>query len=125
MYRSGVCERRGSGVDRALLAVEQEALPPPFFQDVEGSTVVTVYGQRKYPDMTKEERIRACYQHACRLHEQNEYMTNSSLRARLGLSSRQISQVSVLIREAVDAGRIRLLDEEQAFKHARYVPFYA
>lgn len=123
MYRAGLCEKRGSGIDRALKEIESLALPPPLFEAAENTTIVTLYGERSFADMTKEERIRACYQHACRLGEANQTLSNSSLRGRLGLSDRQASQVSIVIREAIDAKKIRPVDEGQANRNARYVPY--
>lgn len=125
MRRLGICEQRGSGVDRAVKAIEAAMLPPPLFQVVENSTAVTIFAPRPFATLTREDRIRACYQHACVQQEANEPMSNSSLRARFGLSERQYSQVSIVIRDAIEAGRIRPLDEDQANRNARYVPFWA
>ena len=125
MRRAGLCESRGSGVDRALDAIEAEALPPPFIQVVEGHTVVTIYAQRSFAAMTRDERLRACYQHASLRAEAGETMSNQSLRARFGLTDRQYPQVSVVIREALDAELICPLDEDQGNRNARYVPWWA
>lgn len=124
MRRMGICEERGSGVDRALTSIERAILPPPLFQQVEDATVVTLYGPKTFADMTKEERIRACYQHACLCAEKNEHMSNASFRIRLGLQEKQYPQVSLVIAEARDANLIRALDEDQAKRNARYVPYW-
>lgn len=124
MRRMGLCEQRGSGVDRALVAIEQASLPPPLFQVIEESTVVTIYGKRRFADMSKEERVRACYQHACLRFEASDYMSNASLRVRLGLTDKQYPQVSIVIADAKEAGMIRPLDEDQANRKARYVPYW-
>jgi predicted HTH transcriptional regulator len=63
--RLGYCEERGSGIDRAIEEIEKQTLRAPLFQEVELSTVVTVYQDSEFKDMSKEERIRACYQHSC------------------------------------------------------------
>jgi ATP-dependent DNA helicase RecG len=42
MRQLRICEERGSGVDRALVSIEREILPPPLFQSVENTTVVTL-----------------------------------------------------------------------------------
>lgn len=124
MRRLGICEERGSGVDRALTAIERAILPPPLFQEIENSTVVTLYGPKTFPDMTKEERIRACYQHACLCTEKNEHMSNATLRSRLGLTEKQYPQASLVIADAREANLIRALDEDQAKRNARYVPYW-
>lgn len=125
MRHAGLCEQRGSGVDRALREIERASLPPPLIQTVEGSTVVTVFMKKPFAQLTTEERVRACYQHACLKYEQNDYMSNGSLRLRFGLSDKQYPQVSNVIRDAIDAGRIRPLNDGQANKLARYVPYWA
>jgi ATP-dependent DNA helicase RecG len=113
MRRLGICEERGSGVDRALTSIERAFLPPPLFQQVENTTIVTLYGPKTFADMTREERIRACYQHACLCAEKNEHMSNGSFRTRLGLPEKQYPQVSLVIADARDSNLIRALDEDQ------------
>lgn len=125
MRRLGLCEERGSGVDRALTEIERNVLPPPLFQQVEDATVVTLYGPVDFADMSRSDRIRACYQHACLGFEKNDYMSNGSLRKRFGLSDKQYPQVSLVIGEAREEGVIRPLDEDQGNRNARYVPYWA
>jgi ATP-dependent DNA helicase RecG len=124
MRLAGLCEQRGSGVDRAVRAIELAALPPPLFAAIEGSTTVTAYMPRRFAEMTSDERIRACFQHAQVCHERNQPMSNGTLRQRFGLADKQISQVSIVIREAISAGKIKPLNEDQANRNARYVPAY-
>ncbi|MDI3560149.1 ATP-binding protein [Bradyrhizobium sp. Arg816] len=125
MRRIGLCEQRGSGIDRALEAIEREALPAPLFREVEGSTVVAVFRPGSFAEMDQEARIRACYQHACLRYESNDYMTNASFRLRLGLRDKQYPQASIVIRDTIDQGLIRPLTEDQANRNAKYVPWYA
>lgn len=125
MRDAGFCEQRGSGIDRAIREIEKEALPPPLIEAIEGSTVVTAFMPRKFADMTPEERVRACFQHACLRYEHGDPMSNGSLRDRFGLSAKQYPQVSLVIKEAIEAGRIRPLAEDQGNRNAKYVPFYA
>jgi predicted HTH transcriptional regulator len=112
-------------VDRAVREIERAALPPPLFAQVEGSTSVTAFMPKDFAVMTPEDRMRACFQHAQLLHEQNQAMSNGSLRARFGLKDSQISQVSNVIRDAIEAGKIKPQTENQAPKFARYIPAYA
>lgn len=125
MRHAGYCEDRGSGVDRAIREIERSALPPPLFSAVEGFTSVTAYLPKHFADMTPDERVRACFQHAQLLHERNEAMSNGSLRARFALKDTQMSQVSNVIRDAIDAGKVKPLNEGQAPRMARYIPAYA
>lgn len=125
MRKAGLCELRGSGVDRALRAIEQLALPPPLIQSVEGSTMVTLFREKPFAKLTPEERVRACYQHACVSYEAGEAMGNGSLRERFGLSRKQYPQISNVIRDAVAAGRIVPQSEDQGKRYAKYVPYWA
>lgn len=65
MRRMNMCEERGSGIDKVVFEVELHQLPAPSFVLKEQSMVVTLYSHRELKDMSKDERIRACYQHAC------------------------------------------------------------
>ncbi len=125
MHDAGYCEQRGSGVDRAIQAIEKASLPPPLIESIEGSVVVTLYMKRKFAKMTPEERVRACFQHACLMYENNDPMSNASLRKRLGLGEKQHPQVSGVIKDAITAGRIKPLSEDQGNRNARYIPYYA
>jgi len=120
-----ICEDRGSGVDRALDAIESESLPPPLFQVVEEATKVTIFNTQPFANMSKEDRLRAAYQHACLKYESHQEMTNSSLRTRFGLPQRQYPQVSNVIRDAIEAGLIKPYDVDQANRNAKYVPHWA
>lgn len=124
MRQIGLCEKRGSGIDRALDAIEAEALPPPLIQVVEQNTVVTMFRERAFADMTREERIRACYQHTCLKFEFGDQMSNGSLRLRFGLKQTQYPQVSNVINDTINAGLIKPMNADQANRHARYVPHY-
>ena len=125
MRSAGLCEELGSGVDRALREIEKASLPPPLIQAVEGSTMITIFLNKPFAEQTAEDRIRACYQHACLRYEQGDYMSNASLRIRFGLAERQYPQVSRVIQDAIEAGRIRPLNDDQANRNARYVPYWA
>jgi len=125
MRRLGFCEERGSGVDRAIKAIEDKGIPAPLFRTVSDSTVVTIFGPKPFRDMTKEDRIRACYQHASLKFEMNERMSNSSLRERFKLNDKQYPQVSRVIADTLEAKLIKPLSETQGKKNAKYIPIWA
>ena len=125
MRQAGLCEARGSGVDRALQAIEDDALPPPTFRVSENSLVVTLYKEKEFRSLSKDDRIRGCYQHACLRCEAGEAMSNGSLRIRFGLSTRQYPQISEVIADTIQAGLIRPLHEDQGNRTARYLPYWA
>jgi predicted HTH transcriptional regulator len=125
MRQLGFCEERGSGIDRAVTAIETQTLPPPSFAVVENTTVVALFRQKDFAAMSKEQRRQACYLHACLKFVAGDRMGNASLRSRFGLSARRYPQISIVISDAIDAGLIKPSDEEQGNRNARYVPFWA
>lgn len=126
MLLLNLCERRGSGVDRAIEAIEKMYLPPVKFQTLEDYTRVTLFPQKSLADMTKHEKIMACYQHACLMWEDNESVSNQSIRDRFKLNKNQAPTASRILADTVEAGFIKSSDDEfQSRKYSSYVPFYA
>ena len=125
MRRLRICEERGSGVDKIVASIEHRALPAPTFRAAEGMTVVTLFAERPFARMSAEDRVRACYQHACLKFAAADPMSNASLRQRLGLRDDQYPQASLVIRAALDANRIKPADADQGRRNARYLPFWA
>src|SRR5262249_6889072 len=126
MRRVGICEERGSGIDKVIFHVEVYQLPPPDFEVTDRHTRATIFAPRKLAQMTKTERIRACYQHACLLHVSNKVMTNTTLRKRLGISNNNYPMASQIIAETQKAGLIRRpAGDTKSRRHARYVPYWA
>ncbi len=125
MRRLNICEERGSGIDKVIFNVELFQLPPPNFSVHSSHTKAILYAPRSFSEMTKVERIRACYQHACLCYVSNKQMTNTSLRERFGIASENYSMISRVISDAVDAGAIKPHDpDNKSKKHAKYVPFW-
>lgn len=75
--------------------------------------------------MSKEDKIRACYMHACLKYVTRDYLTNSSLRNRFGLKDKEISIVSRIIKDAIDANMIKAVDPNTAPRYLKYVQFWA
>ena len=73
--------------------------------------------------MSREDRIRACYQRACLWYVSGRSMTNTSLRERLRIAKRNYSVASRIIRDTIDAQLIRQAGGSR--KDASYVPFWA
>lgn len=125
MLLLNLCERRGSGIDRAIEAVESMFLPPVKFQKLDDYMRVTLFPQKSFAEMSKQEKIMACYQHACLMFEDNVAINNQSVRDRFGLNKNQSSVASRIIADAIDEKLIKPSDEESASKKfATYVPFY-
>lgn len=126
MRRFGICEERGSGIDKVVTQVELFQLPAPLFEVPEGFTRAVLFAHKNFSDMDKEERIRACYLHACLQYVQREQMTNASLRKRFGVDKKNSAQISRVIGDTIDAGLVRRHDpESDSRRYAKYVPFWA
>lgn len=125
MRRMRICEERGSGIDKVVHKIEFYQLPAPIFEVPEDNTRAILLAPRTLSEMDKDDRVRACYLHACLKHVQRDYLTNSSLRKRFGIKKRNSAKASRLIREAVDDGAIRPHDPDAAPKYMKYVPFWA
>lgn len=125
MRRIGICEERGSGWDQIVLETERFQLPPPLAEVVEGQTRVVLFGPRPLKRMERSERVRATYLHACVLHVQRDYLTNTSMRRRFGIDKRNSAHASRLIAEAIREGVIVPDDPNAGPRSKRYVPFWA
>lgn len=125
MRRMGVCEERGSGVDKVVFQTELYQLPAPLFEAPGGATKVTLFAHKALTDMTRDDRVRACYLHACLRYVQRQEMTNASVRERFGIDKRNAATASRYIREAVTAGMIGSEDPAASKKQMKYVPFWA
>ena len=126
MRRIGVCEERGSGIDKVVFETEFNQLPAPLFEIVEDQTRAVLFGPRSYAEMYQTDRIRACYLHACLKCVNRSYLTNTSLRKRFGIEEKNRSMVSRIIHDTMDAGLIKPADPESASRRlARYLPYWA
>ena len=126
MLQLGLCERRGSGVDRAVEAMEKMLLPAYKAENGSDFTRVTLYPKKSVSDLTKEERIEACYQHCCLAYADNETMNNQSVRERFGLNKNQGTIASHIIADTVAKGLIKSSNpDSDSRKFVSYVPFYA
>jgi ATP-dependent DNA helicase RecG len=121
----GICEERGSGVDKVVSQTELYQLPAPAFEIVGDSTRSTLFAPRPLTKMDKEDRVRAVYLHASLRYVQREFMTNSSLRERFGIDPKNSATASRLLKEALAAKEIRLQDVLAAPKARRYIPKWA
>ncbi len=76
MRRIGVCEERGSGIDKVISEIEVYQLPAPIFEQTERHTRVVLFAHKDHRDMDIEDRVRACYQHCCLKYVNREPMNN-------------------------------------------------
>ena len=126
MRRLGVCEEKGSGIDKVIQAVEDYQLPGPDFRVGVRRTTAVLFAHLDIDDMDRNDRIRACYQHCCLRYVMNQQMTNQSLRERFKLPVNKAATVSQIIAATVDAAKIKLADTTQkSTRYWKYVPFWA
>lgn len=123
MRRMRLCEEQGTGIDKVLASAELHQLPPPDFRVEADAVRASLFAPRRFADMTPEERVRACYQHAALKFVSIDRMTNASLRQRFGIAERNASQASAVIKLTLDANLIRAADPEHP--RAGYVPYWA
>ena len=125
MLQVDLCERRGSGFDRAVAGIEEMCLPPYKVENGSNFTRVTMFPKKAFKDMTPQEKVQACYQHACLLFENGEELNNQSLRERFDLDKNKSSVASRIIAEAITEGLLKQADEEnEAKKFSTYIPYY-
>ena len=126
MRRLGICEEKGSGVDKVIQAAEAYQLPAPDFRVGETRTSVVLFAHKDFEDMDRNDRVRATYQHCCLRYVMNEKMSNQSLRERFKLSEKKTESVSRAIRDTIEAGKIKPADPEQSsLRYRSYLPFWA
>lgn len=125
MFLFNLCEKRGSGIDRAVAGVEAMRLPAITIEKGEDFTRARLFPLKKYTEMSKAEKIMACYQHACLLYENGESLTNQSLRNRLSIGKNNAAVASRIISDTIAAGLIKAQEGQSAStKFWRYVPYY-
>jgi predicted HTH transcriptional regulator len=124
MRRIGICEERGSGIDKVVHETEVFQLPAPRFETTPLHTRAVLFAHKDFEAMTTPERVQACYLHACLRYLLRDYMTNESLRQRFGVSKEKIATISRIIAAAKKAGFIVPADEAQGNKYARYIPHW-
>jgi ATP-dependent DNA helicase RecG len=125
MRRVGVCEERGSGVDKVVFQTEFYQLPPPRWERQDGAFRVVLFAHKELRAMDRSDRVHACYLHACLRHVMRDPMTNTTLRERFGIEPQNSATASRIIRDALDDGLIKPYEEGQSKKTSRYLPFWA
>ena len=125
MFLFNLCEKRGSGMDRAVEGIEAMRLPAITVEKGEDFTRVRLFPLKKYTELSKNEKILACYQHACLLYEEGKALTNQSLRDRLSIGKNNAAVASRIISDTIAAGLIKAQEGQSAStKFWGYVPYY-
>lgn len=125
MRRVGVCEERGSGYDKVVAQTERFQLPAPDIEIYNNHTKVVLYAHQPYAKMSKSDRQRACYLHACLKRVNREPMTNATLRERFAIPAKNSSMISRLLGETCETGLIKISEESTSDKNRSYLPYWA
>ena len=126
MRRLGICEEKGSGIDKVVSASEFFQLPAPDFRVGELRTTAVLFAHQELEQMDRNDRIRACYQHCCLKYVMNEQMNNQSLRERFQLSEKKVATVTSIITATLESEKIKVADPNQtSTRYRNYLPFWA
>jgi len=124
LRRIGICEERGSGIDKVVFQTEFFQLPAPVFEVTPEHTRVILFAHKPFSKMVKKERVQACYLHACLRYVNRDFMTNSSIRERFGIEPHNIAMASRIIRDTIEAGLIHTSDPDISKKYSKYTPYW-
>lgn len=124
MRRMGICEERGSGIDKVLDRVEFYQLPAPLFERPPGFTRVVLFAHKAFNEMDRTERVRACYLHACLCWVTQRKMTNATLRERFGIAPQNAAIASRVLKESLEAGAVHLQDHFAGTRTRSYIPWW-
>ena len=125
MRRFGICEERGSGIDKVVSQTELYQLPAPKFEAIEDNMCSVLFSHRPLTKMDKSDRNRTCYLHACLKYATRESMTNATIRQRFGIEFGNSSIASRLIKDAIDTKLIKPYDENAGKRFMKYIPYWA
>lgn len=126
LRRMGICEEKGSGIDKVIASTEAFQLPATDFIIQQRHTKAILYAYQQLNDMSKKDKIRATYQHCCLRYVTNEKMTNQSLRSRFSIEEHNAATASRIIRDTLASGLIKDDDPTtKSRKYAKYIPFWA
>jgi predicted HTH transcriptional regulator len=125
MRRIGICEERGSGYDKVVSSTELYQLPAPEIEIYNDHTKVILYAHKDFSKMSKDDRYRACYLHACLKRVNRDVMTNASLRERFKIEAKNSSMISRLLNETCTMGLIKISPDSTSDKNRKYLPYWA
>lgn len=125
LRRMGICEERGTGIDKVISETEKRQLPAPLITLYDEFIKVTLNSYKSINEMSKDEKILATYMHACLKYVESKSITNQSLRERFGLEDSKISVVSRIIKDTIEEGYIKAKDPNTSPRHMKYIPYWA
>lgn len=120
-----ICEERGSGFDRMEEGMRDLTIPAPKVETGDDFTRTKLYWYSNLNEWKKEDKIRTCYLYTCYCYVNEIEVANAVLRERFGVEEKNKAIVSRIIKDVIDAGLIKLSDENAAPKMRRYIPYWA
>ncbi|MCF8362561.1 MAG: putative DNA binding domain-containing protein [Prolixibacteraceae bacterium] len=123
MRRMKFCEEQGTGLDKVIISVELHQLPPPKFLELNDAMRVVLFAPRSFADMSVNERVRACYQHAIIKYIEGNKMKNNTLCERFGIEKKNAAQASLVIKKALEMKVIKVADPD--YPRGGYEPIWA
>lgn len=126
MRRANHCEKRWSGIDRAMDALRSNKLPSPKIEKSEDFTRVVIFRVRPISKLTNKEKAESIYWHCVLVYIlENEAMTNESVCERFWIEKQNSATASRLIKLAVEEEKIKPFDpKSKTRKHAKYIPVW-
>ena len=125
MHKCGICEERGSGFDKIVLATGQQCMLSPRIEIQDNQfTKVVLFAKMPFDIIPKEEKIRTCYMQACLAYINYSAISNSDVRLLFGLEANEKFKISRIIKETVNASLIKPVDKEQAPRYMKYIPIW-
>lgn len=126
MHKCGICEERGSGYDKIVDATGRNAMLAPRIENQNNQfTKVVLFAKVPFEVTSKEDRIRTCYMQACLDYVKFSAMTNADVRQVFGLDDKENYKASRIIKDTLEAGLIKAVDETTAPRHMKYIPSWA
>lgn len=102
-----------------------EMLAPRIENQNNQFTKVVLFAKVPFDITTKEDRIRTCYMQECLAYFNFGAIGNSDIREVFGLTDKESYKSSRVIKDTLDAGLIKPLDENTAPRYMKYIPHWA
>ena len=124
-YLTGLVQAQQGGIDKVISQVELFQLPAPLFEAPGKFTRTMLFAHKDLKDLSRADRIRACYLHACLCYLTHRKMTNATLRERFGIADHNAAKASRLLKEAIEDNKIFVEDPDVGTRSRAYLPFWA
>ena len=100
--------------------------PDGAFLEYDNGTKVILYSYKQLSEMDRDDKLRACYQHACLQYVSGEKMTNESLRTRFNIEKKNAAIASRILSDAVLSELIKEYQpNSESRRYKSYLPYWA